>query len=162
GHAAHAAWSARNHSAERGFSLAHGPGHVGHAAVHLKELVDVGDLYAGALGDASAAFAVDEIWLGALRLRHGTDDADLTGDLLVVQGCVADLVLYLLDAGQHTHDAFQATDLDQLTELLLHVVEVEFSLGQFLGHLLRLRVIDLFGGLFYEPDNVALAKNAAR
>ena len=64
-------------------------------------------------------------------------DADLAAQNLIVQRSFAELLLHFRGAGQHAHDTLQAADLDELTQLLFHVVEVEAALGHLRGHLLR-------------------------
>lgn len=83
----------------------HGFEHFGHLGVLFQEVVDVGDLDAGAEGDALAAAAVDDGGVAALLGGHGVDDGFYAGELLFVDAGGG-----LLEAGEgayggeHLHD----------------------------------------------------------
>src|SRR5690606_25536481 len=91
------------------FALAaHRLHHVGHLAVHLQELVDLGGIGAGAGGDALFAAVLEDVGIGALGPRHRGDDGDLALEHPVVEAGGGELVLHAAHAGHHRHDAAHA------------------------------------------------------
>ena len=127
----------------------------------LEQAVDLGDLDARARRDAALARGLQDVRLLALLARHRADDRALAADHAVRDTGLRDLFLHLLDAGQHAHQAFHAAELLHLGELAVHVLEVELTLGQLLGHGHRLGLVEIGGGLFDQGHHIALAQDAA-
>ena len=142
-------------------AAAHHLHHVGHAAVHLEELVDLLDLGAGAGGDALLAAGLEDVGRLALLRRHRVDDRHLPLHHAVVEVALGDLVLDLGDAGHHAHQAAHAAHLLHLRKLLAHVAEVELTLAHLLGGAHRLLAVDVGRGLLDQRDDVAHAEDAA-
>src|SRR5207342_3095324 len=154
-HALHPAHQAL-HAA--GTELAH---HLFHLLELLEHLVDVGRRGAGTTRDARAARAVEQVRIAAFLRRHRTDDRDharhfLAGDLLL------EVLGHLADAGQLVHQATQAAHVLHLLELVAHVFQVEaLALGDLLGELRRLLLVDLLLDLLDQRQHVAHVEDAA-
>ncbi len=147
------------------------PGHArGAAAGHLlhhragleepvDELVDVGDLAAGALGDPGPAGAVDHLRVGALRGRHRLDDRLDPVDLALVE--VLELVAELPHAGEHPEHLGQRAHLADLHHLLEEVVEGELAVALELGRRLgRLVGVEGLLGLLDQGEQVTHVEDA--
>ncbi len=134
--------------------------HVRHLPVHLQKLVDVGDLDAGAGGDALPARAVDEIGLGAFLLGHRGDDRFLARQHRVVHAGGGELILDLADAGQHAEHALHAAELLHLLQLLGEIVHVELALLHLAGELLGLFLVEGLGRLLDQRHDIAHVEDA--
>src|SRR4051794_282946 len=147
-------------------------GHPGHAATaghllhHLArleeavdELVDVGDLAAGALRDAGATRAVDDLRVVPLGGGHRLDDRLDAVDLALVE--VLQLVTELTHAGEHPHDLGHRAELADLHHLLEEVLQGEPALGaELLGGLHGLLGVERLLGLLDEGEHVAHVEDA--
>ncbi len=127
-----------------------------------EEVVDVLDGGSGAVGDALAAAAVDDLVVGALFLGHRVDDGLDAGELALVD--VVDGLLHSgegADGGEHLEDGLHAAHLFDLTELVAEVFEGEAVAGEGLfGEGLGLAAVELFFGALEEGGDVAVAHDA--
>ena len=133
---AHAAQAAAHHFCGHA-AFAHLLEHFGHLGVLAEEIVYVGNLGAGAFGDALAAGAADDFVVAALLGGHRVDDGFKARELLFV-----DVLRGLLqagegaDGGQHFEDALHRAHFLDLAELVAEVFEREAVAEQgFLGEL---------------------------
>ena len=70
------------------------------------------------------------------------------------------LIFHLGDAGDHAHQAANATKPLDLAQLIAQIIEVEGAFPHLLRGAQGLGLIDVLDGLFNEGDNVAHAENA--
>ena len=120
----------------------------------LQEPVDQLDRHARARGDALLARGLEDIGVAPLLRRHGGDDRALALDEPVVEIGGGELILDLGDARQHAHDPAHAPELLDLRQLLREIVEIEDALAHLLGHLGRLRRVDILRRLLDQADDV--------
>ena len=129
--------------------------------MHLQKLVQFGHVEARAGGDAPLAAGLHQVGVGAFLLRHRIDERDLASQHQVVKACGFGRLLHLAHARKHAHQALHAAHLEHLVKLVPEVVHVEQTLGETLGHALRLFEFQGFLRLLDQRHDVAHAKNAA-
>ena len=138
---------------------------AGHGALHdlagalelLEEFVDFLQGGAGAVGDAFAAAAVENIRMLALVGGHGEDDR-----LDALEGVVGDVDVLdgLADSRDHRGEVLDVAHLLDLLDLLVEVPEGEFVLGELLLELAGLLLVELLLRLLHEGDDIAHAEDA--
>lgn len=167
-HAAHTGHAAGHFAAAGGAAAEEAAGELGHgafvfheAAHHVElfdELIDFHDGAAGAVGNAFAAGAVEEVGFGAFGGGHGEDHCfDVLHAFVVYR---TSEFLHFAHARDHAEDAFKGSELFHEAHLGEEVVEVELGFLKAFGHAEGLFFIDLFGGFFDEGDDVAHAEDA--
>ena len=135
--------------------------HVGHVAVHLQHLVDLGHIDAGASRNTAFARGLQEIRLAALLRRHRHDDCFLALEHLVVDARGGHLLLGVLHARQQVHHAAEAAHALHLAQLASKIFQVELTLLHLLGDALGFGDVDLGLGALDQRDDVAPPQNAA-
>ncbi len=117
----------------------------------------------GALGDARAARAVDEVRLAALGDGHRTDHCDLTANLTCRRAGRSFIwALTFWTPGSMPMTPFRPPICDAAWPSCFSMSsKSKLTLGQLFGHLLGFGRSTLFDGLFDEADDVALAEDAA-
>src|SRR6266849_893946 len=100
--------------------------HGAHLEVLLEDGVDVLDGGAAALGDALAAFAVDDVVVAALLVGHGIDDGFDARELALVDFRILGKILERTQLGEHVDDFFERAHLANLLELIAEIFQREF------------------------------------
>ncbi len=117
--------------------------------------------HASASGNPLAARRIQDGRFATLLARHGQNDRFLALQHIVVEIGRIHRGLCLARAGQHAHQAAKTAHALHLTELVGHILKVEFALAEFLRHALGLFGVHLLGGLLDQRDNIALSENPA-
>src|SRR5216684_3743320 len=134
--------------------------HGAHLQVLLEDGVDVLDGGATALGDALAAFAVNDVVVAALLVCPGVDDGFDARELAFVDFRVFGKILERTHLREHIHDFFERSHLANLLELIAEVLESEFFLAELALQFGGGFFIDSLFHAFDERHEVAHAENA--
>jgi hypothetical protein len=144
-----------------GFSLAHLLHHVGHLAVHLQKLVDVGHLHPEPAAMRFLRLAFSTSGLARSCRGHRLDDRDLALDRLVVETRLRRSASSSCRCRASCPSCRTCRPAFASAELLGEVFQVEMPFCRRLAILAACSCIDGFGGLFDERDDVAHAEDAA-
>src|SRR6266478_651326 len=134
--------------------------HCAHLQVLLEDGVDVLDCGAAPLGDAFAPFAIDDIIVAALLVRHRVDDRFDSRELPLVHFGILGKILQWAHLGHHVHDFFERTHLANLLELIAKILEREFFFAELALEVGSGFFVDCLLDAFDERHEVAHAENA--
>ena len=124
----------------------------------MQQPVDRRDGYAGTIGDAGAARAVDDLRVAPLFGGHRPDDRFGAVDLLLVE--LLQFLAVLRHAGDHAEQRLHRAELAHLLQLVHEVVESELAFRHLLGGLAGLLLVELLLRLFDQGKDIAHVEDA--
>src|SRR5690606_25468770 len=151
------------HSAEKAAAI-HLSHHLPHLLVLTQKLVDLGYRRTRTTCDTRLSARIDDAVVVLFRTRHRTDDRLRAFHLMIDHRGL--LVAHLEAAGhlirQHLHQFRHRTELLELPELLLKILQRELVLGHFQKLRLRFLLVDLALDFLDQRQNVAHAEDPLR